>query len=317
MVTLILRRVGQAVPVLIAATIFAFLLLNALPGNVALAILGTNATPSSIAIVNKQLNLDQPLPERYWNWLWAALHGNLGNSFIDHSSVLGTVAARVPVSLELVVGALSVALLLAIPTALISVKWQGGIGDRIATVVTILGLSLPNFVVALVLILVFAVKLHLFPAIGWVPLTESIGGNLRSLTLPVLAISFVFFGTYARLLRADMLQQLETEEYVVLARAKGRGEWWVLLRHVLRNSAFSLIVVVGTNFGTLVGTTAIVETIFSLPGVGQLLVTSIYNRDAPIVQGIVLVLGIVVILVNLITDILHMSLDPRVRYGRS
>ena len=317
MAALILRRVGQAVPVLICATIFAFLLLNALPGNVAIAILGTNATPSSIATVNRQLNLDQPLPVRYWNWLWAALHGNLGNSFIDHSSVLTTVAARVPVSLELVVGALCVALLLAIPTALLSVKRHGGIADRIAMVITILGLSLPNFVVALVLILVFAVRLHLFPAIGWVPLTESIGGNLRSLTLPVLAISFVFFGTYARLLRADMLQQLETEEYVVLARAKGRGEWWILLRHVLRNSAFSLIVVVGTNFGTLVGTTAIVETIFSLPGVGQLLVTSIYNRDAPMVQGVVLVLGIVVILVNLATDLLHTTLDPRVRYGRS
>jgi peptide/nickel transport system permease protein len=313
----VLRRLGQTVPVLLGVSILAFLLLNALPGNVAIAVLGTNATPSSIKIVDQQLHLNRSLVDRYVDWLWAALHGNLGTSFISHASVLHSVAARVPVTLELVVGALLVALVLAIPTALVSVRWPGGILDRIFTLITILGLSVPNFIVALVLVLVAAVKFHLFPTSGFVPLSQSITGNLKSVALPVLSMSFIFFGTYARLLKADMAQQLDSEEYVLLAKAKGRGEWSILVRHVFKNSSFGLIVVAGTNFGQLVGTTVVLETIFALPGIGQLLITSIGNRDAPTVQGIVLILGIVVVLANLLSDIVYSSIDPRVRYGRA
>ena len=317
MAGLILRRLGQTVPVIIGASILSFLLLNLLPGNVAIAILGANATPSSIRVVENQLNLNHPLIERYFQWVWSALHGDLGTSFVTHESVLTTVFARVPVSLELVIGTLTVALVLAIPTALLSVKWRGRFLDRLGTLVTVFGLSVPNFVVALVLVLAFSVKIHLFPASGFVPISQSIGGNLQSVALPVFSMSFVFFGTYARLLRADMLQQLDSEEYVTLARAKGLGEWRILIRQVFKNSSFGLIVIAGTNFGQLVGTTVVIETIFALPGIGQLLITSIGNRDAPMVQGIVIILGIVVVLSNLVSDILYSTIDPRVHYGNS
>ncbi len=314
---LIIRRLGQTIPVLIGASILSFLLLNLLPGNVAMAILGANATPSSIKIVNSELNLNHPIVQRYLEWVWSALHGNLGTSFVTRESVVSTVFARVPVSFELVVGTLIVALVFAVPTALITTKWRGGIVDRVGTLVTVVGLSVPNFVLALVLVLAFSVKLHLFPASGFIPMSQSISGNLSSVALPIFAMSLVFFGTYARLLRSDMLQQLDSEEYVTLARAKGLSEWRILIRHVFKNSSFGLIVVAGTNFGQLVGTTVVIETIFALPGIGQLLITSIGNRDAPTVQGIVLILGIVVVFANLFSDLLYSSIDPRVHYGNA
>jgi peptide/nickel transport system permease protein len=308
-------RLLQAVPVLIGTSLIAFGLLNVLPGSTAIAILGADATEQSIATLNQQLGLDKPLAVRYLDWLGGALHGDLGSSFITQQSVLSTVAARVPVSLELVVGALLVAVVTAVPAALASVRWRNGPVDRAFGLLSVLGLSVPNFIVALVLILVLAVKLPVFPSTGFVPLSQSVSGNIDSMALPVISLSFVFFGTYTRLLRADMLQQFEGEDYVLFGRAKGAGETRILLRHVLKNASFNLIMVVGTNFGTLVGTTVIMEEIFGLPGVGQLMITSIFNRDAPVVQGVVLLLAVVVVLANLATDLLHQWLDPRTRHA--
>jgi peptide/nickel transport system permease protein len=315
MLWMIGRRLLQAVLVLIGASIIAFGLLNVLPGSTAIAILGADATPSSINIVNQQLGLNKPVGIRYLDWLGNAVHGNLGSSFITQQSVLSTVAARVPVSLELVIGALLVALVTAIPAALISVRWRHRLVDRAFALLSVLGLSVPNFIVALVLILVLAVKLPVFPSTGFIPLSESVTKNIETMVLPVLSLSFVFFGTYTRLLRADMLQQLEGEDYVLFGRSKGASETRILLRHVLKNASFNMIMVVGTNFGTLIGTTVIIEEIFGLPGVGQLMITSIFNRDAPIVQGVVLVLAVVVVLANLASDLLHEWLDPRTRYA--
>jgi peptide/nickel transport system permease protein len=315
MVWVIGRRLLQAVLVLIGASIIAFGLLNVLPGSTAIAILGADATQSSINIVNQQLGLNKPLGVRYLDWLGNAVHGNLGSSFITQQSVLSTVAARVPVSLELVIGALLVALVTAIPAALISVRWRHRLVDRAFALLSVLGLSVPNFIVALVLILVLAVKLPVFPSTGFIPLSQSVTGNIETMVLPVLSLSFVFFGTYTRLLRADMLQQLEGEDYVLFGRSKGASETRILLRHVLKNASFNMIMVVGTNLGTLIGTTVIIEEIFGLPGVGQLMITSIFNRDAPVVQGVVLVLAVVVVLANLASDLLHEWLDPRTRYA--
>lgn len=309
------RRLLQAIPVLIGASVIAFGLLNVLPGNTAIAILGADATPQSIATVNQQLGLNRPLGIRYLDWLGSALHGDLGTSFITQQSVTSTVAARVPVTLELVVGALLVALVTAVPAALLSVRFRRRAVDRGFAVLSVLGLSLPNFIVALVLVLVLAVKAAAFPSTGFVPLSRDVSGNFQTMLLPVLALSFVFFGTYTRLLRADMLQQLEGEDYVLFGRAKGLGETRILVRHVLKNASFNLIMVVGTNFGTLVGTTIIIEEIFGLPGIGQLMITSIFNRDAPVVQGVVLLLAVVVVLANLASDLLHEWLDPRTRYA--
>lgn len=309
------RRLLQAIPVLIGASLIAFGLLNVLPGSTAIAILGADATQQSIDTVNQQLGLNRPLGIRYLDWLGGALHGNLGTSFITQESVLGTVLARVPVSLELVVGALLVALVTAIPAALLSVRFRHGVVDRAFALLSVLGLSVPNFIVALVLILLLAVKAPVFPSTGFTPLSQNVTRNIETMVLPVLSLSFVFFGTYTRLLRADMIQQLEGEDYVLFGRAKGLGETRILVQHVLKNASFNLIMVVGTNLGALVGTTIIIEEIFGLPGVGQLMITSIFNRDAPVVQGIVLLLAVVVVVANLCSDLLHEWLDPRTRYA--
>jgi peptide/nickel transport system permease protein len=182
---------------------------------------------------------------------------------------------------------------------------------------SMIGLSVAPYVLALVLVLVFAVKLGWLPAIGFVHLNQSVSGNIKSLTLPALSIGFPVFCVYTRLLRADILDQMQGQDYIVTARAKGLGPWRVLLRHALRNALFGLVTLVGLNFGTLVGVTLIIEPIYSLPGIGSQLLESIGTRDVPIIEATVLVFGAVVVIANLLTDVVYAVLDPRIRYGRT
>ena len=182
-------------------------------------------------------------------------------------------------------------------------------------VVSTTGLSVANYVFALLLVLLFAVQLAWFPAIGYTPLSESVTGNLRSLALPAFAIAFPLFCFYTRFLRSDLVDQLQGEDYIMTARAKGIGPWQVLLRHAFRNSAFGLITIVGLNLSTLIGATVIIEQIFSLPGIGQMLLQAINTRDFVVVQACVIVFAIITVLANLLTDLLYAVLDPRIRYG--
>ena len=309
------RRFLQFIPVVFGVTFITFLLLNLLPGDTAVAILGTNANPQSIAALRSQLHLNDPLMLRYWHWFTSALSGNLDHSLITQQPVTTVLAQRVPVTLELLILAFVIALVFAVPVAVLAARRPKGVIDRASAAISMLGLSVPNFILGLLLILVFAQHFHFFPATGYSSLGAGIGKNLHSMILPSLTVSFVLFSTYTRMLRADMVQQLAHEEYVVTARAKGVRERRLLVRHVLRNSLFSLITVVGVNFGTLIGATVIVESIFALPGIGSLLVSSVYNRDVTVVQGVVVIVAVVVVVVNLLTDLLYAVLDPRVRYG--
>jgi peptide/nickel transport system permease protein len=196
-------------------------------------------------------------------------------------------------------------------------RWPNGIMDRVSLVISMVGLSVAPYVLALVLIYLFAVKLRWFPAIGYTPLSASPVENIRSLTLPAAAIGFPLFAIYTRLLRADIVEQMQREDYVVTARAKGVRPWRILLRHALPNSLFGLITLVALNLGALVGAVAIIEPIFSLPGVGDILIQSINDHDVPVVEGIVVVFAVVVVVGNLLADILYAALDPRIRYGRA
>jgi peptide/nickel transport system permease protein len=310
------RRVVLLIPILFGVTLLSFLLLNLLPGDTATAILGTNATHQELAQLQQQLGLNQSLVVRYAHWLGGALTGNLSHSLITQQSVASLLAQDAPVTLELLILGFLIALVLAIPVAMLGVHKPGGIADRITALVAMVGLSVPNFIVGLVLILVFAVRFRIFPATGFTPLSDGLVANLRTMILPALSLSFALFATYVRMLRADMHDQLATEDYVVTARAKGLSEWVILGRHVLRNSLFGLLTVVAVNFGTFMGATVIIESIFALPGIGQLLVMSIENRDVTVVQGVVVVMAVVVVAANLVADLLYAVLDPRVRYGR-
>jgi peptide/nickel transport system permease protein len=231
--------------------------------------------------------------------------------------VTEALGSRLAVSGELVGLAFIFSLGFAIPLAVIAARWPNRLIDRVSMLVSTTGLSIANYVFALVLVLVFAVKLAWLPAIGYTPLTESVGGNLRSMTLPAVAIAFPLFCFYTRFLRSDLVDQMQSEDYIMTARAKGIGPWQVLLRHAFRNSSFGLITIVGLNLSVLIGTTVIIEQIYSLPGVGQLLLQAINTRDFVVVQAVVIVFAVITVLANLATDVLYAVLDPRIRYGNN
>jgi peptide/nickel transport system permease protein len=309
------RRLLIAVPVLWGVSALTYIVMSVLPGNAAQQLLGVQATPAQVHQLELQLGLDKPAWVRYGDWLGGVLTGNLGRSLASGQPVTGIIGQRLPVTLELVLYALVLSVALAVPVALLAARRPGGLADRLSMAISMAGLSVANYVLALVLVIVLAVYLPIFPAIGFVPPAESIGANLRSLTLPALAIGLPLACFYTRLLRADIADQMQ-EDYVVTARAKGVGPWQVLVRHALRNSLFGLLTIVGLNLGTLIGATVIIEQIFSLPGIGQGFIQAIDNRDVPLIEAIVLVLATAVVLANLLTDILYAVLDPRIRYGQ-
>jgi peptide/nickel transport system permease protein len=309
------RRLLAAIPVLIGVTFLTFVVMSALPNNTAQAILGLNASPSAVAALNHTLGLDQPFWQRYWHWLANVLHGNLGTT-VNGSSVNSELATHLPVTLELLAYSLAVSLLLAIIAAVLAARRPNGVVDRLSLAVSMIGLSAAPYAFAFLLIVVFAVKLNWFPVIsgslGSTPLSF-----LKATTLPACAIGFPLFAVYTRLLRADLVEQMQREDYIVTAKAKGVPPWQVLIRHALRNSMFTLITVVGLNLGTLIGAVAIIETIFTVPGIGQDLLNGIQNHDVPLIEGIVLVFALMTVLGNLLADLMYAVLDPRIRYGSS
>jgi peptide/nickel transport system permease protein len=311
------RRLLAAIPVLWGVTFLTFVVMNLLPGDAAQELLGANATPAEVHQLQIKLHLNQPFGVRYGHWLGGLLHGDLGTSLASGQNVSAVLGQRLPVTAELLLYAFVASILLAVGLAILAARRPNGLADRLSMVVAMTGLSVAPYVLALILVYIFAVRLGWFPAIGYVPLTQDPGANLRSLTLPAAAIGFPLFSVYTRLLRADMVEQLQREDYVVTARAKGVPPWRILLRHALPNSLFGLITLVALNLGTLVGAVAIIEPIFSLPGVGAILIQSITNHDVPVVEGIVVVFAVVVVLANLLADVLYAVLDPRIRYERS
>ena len=314
---LIGKRLATAIPVLWGVTFLTFVVINRLPTDAAQQLLGVNATQQQIEELRQKLNLDEPLFSRYFSWLGDVLSGNLGRSFASDQTVTSILSERLPVTLELLAYALIVSLLFTVPVAVLAARRPNGIVDRLTMTISMLGLSMANYVLALILVYVFAVRLEWLPAIGYVNPSDGIWPFIKSLTLPAVSIGFPLFCFYTRLLRADILEQMQGEDYVVTAAAKGVGPWRVLMRHALPNSLFGLLTIVAVNIGTLVGVTVIIESIFALPGIGGALLEAINNRDILVVQGIVLVLATVVVVANLITDLLYVVLDPRIRYGRT
>jgi peptide/nickel transport system permease protein len=308
------RRLLSAIPVLIGVTFLTFSIMSALPNDTAQARLGLHASASAVAALNHTLGLDQPFWERYWHWLDNVLHGNLGTT-LEGQSVNHEIAIHVPTTLALLGYALVVSLLLAIIVATLAARRPNGIMDRLSLAVSMLGLSTAPYVFAFLLIILFAVKLTWFPVLSG-PVTGP-ASFFRNLTLPACALGFGLFAIYTRLLRADLVDQMQREDYIVTAKAKGVAPWRVLIRHALRNSMFTLITVVGLNLGGLIGGVAIIETVFEVQGIGNDLLTGISNHDVPLVEGITLVFALVTVLGNLLADLAYVVLDPRIRYGSS
>ena len=244
-VRLIGRRLLAAIPVLWGVTLLTFIVVQALPGSAAQQLLGPNATPEQVQQLEAQLGTDRSMIVRYLDWLGGVLTGDLGSSLSDGRAVTEVIGSALGVTAELVLLALVVSLALTVPIALLAARRPGGVVDRISMAVSMVGLSIANYVLALVLVWVFAVQLAVLPAIGFVPIGDGILDNLRSLVLPAIAIGFPLFCFYTRLLRADILEQMQGQDYVTTARAKGVGPWRVLTRHAFRNSLFGLLTIVG------------------------------------------------------------------------
>ncbi|HTR83060.1 MAG TPA: ABC transporter permease [Reyranella sp.] len=310
------RRLVYLLPVLLAVTLLTFLIASLLPGDLAVTILGDQATPEKVEALRAQMGLDLPLWERYLRWLWGVAHGDLGRSFRTGETVLAAVADRLPVSLELMVIAEGMGLLIAIPLAILCAVKSGGALDRFMTGLAFGKLSLPPYLVAILLIYLFAVELNLLPATGWVPFSEDPITNIRSFVLPGLTLAFAEWPVLMRVLRSDMIATLQ-EDYIAMAKAKGLKPARILLVHALKPSSLTLVTVTGINIGRLIGGTLIIETIFALPGIGRLLVGAIYARDFIILQGVVLFVAVGFVIVNFIVDMLYAVLDPRIRHGRA
>jgi len=312
----VVGKVLYLIPVLFAVTALSFMLLKLLPGDPAVNILGASATPEAVETLHRQLGLDKPLIEQYGTFVNNALHGDLGRSYQNNQPTVEALRQRLPVTLELLLMSQFLALVLAVPIAIRAATRPDGLLDRISTGVSFGFLALPPYIVGVVLVLLFAVQFHIFPATGYTPLTQNPFENVRSLILPSVTLALAEIATYLRLLRADMITTLQ-EDFIMMARAKGMSPRRILWRHALRPSSFSLVTVAGLNFGRLIGGTFIVEILFALPGIGELTVQSIFSTDYLVVQGTVLLVAVGYVLVNFLVDLLYVIIDPRVRHAAS
>ncbi|SQD96715.1 MULTISPECIES: ABC transporter permease [unclassified Parafrankia] len=312
MLLTVARRVGRSLLVVLLVTMGAVALLSLAPGSAASVILGENATPDAIAALNAKLGLDRPLWSQYTHWLGNAVTGDLGTSPVTNQPVLDAIVERLPVTLQLAAMALVFALLVAVLLAVVSASWPGTPIDRAITALSSVFLSVPAFIAGPVMIYFFALQAGWFPVTGWSRVSEGLGDNLRGAILPVLAISLTEIASFHRLLRTDLVGTLR-EDFIGAARAKGMSPSYVMSRHALRPSSFSLVTLVGINLGRLIGGTVIVESLFSLPGLGQLVVYSITARDIITVQGIVVFIAVVYVVINMLVDLSYGWLDPRVR----
>ncbi|MQA09856.1 MAG: ABC transporter permease subunit [Pseudonocardiaceae bacterium] len=283
-----------------------------MPGSPAATILGPTATPEQIAAVNAEYGFDDPLPVRYVEWLKGAVTGDLGNSLLTQREVLGDIAQRIPVTFQIAIMALLMALVVTIPLAVYGAANAGKRLDRALTAFSSGFMSLPSFVVAVVLVYLLAVEAGAFPVTGWVPITESLGDNLYHAFLPAVSLAVIEVGFFYRLLRGDLIATLQ-EDFVLTARAKGLSGRYVLFRHALRPSLFSLLTMAGLSFGRLLGGSVIVEAFFALPGLGQLAVNSVPFKDIPTIQGIVVFVAVVYVLVNTVVDLTYTLIDPRIQ----
>lgn len=312
MALILLRRLVQLVVVLLVVTFVSYWMINLLPGDPAMAILGFGGDAHALAQVRHQMGLDQPLLVRYVEWLGGLLHGDLGTSYITSIPVGQSLAQRLPVTVELLLLTQIVSLACTVPLAMASARRVGRIMDRTLTTISFGLLSTPAFVSGVLLILVFAVVWRILPATGYTQFTDDPLDNLRTLALPVVTLTLGHVAVYTRLLRSDLIATLQ-EDYILLARARGLSPRRIMWRHALRPSAISLITAIGLNLGAMIGGAVIIEQLFGLPGVGRLIVEAILSRDYLVVQGGVMLVAVGYVVVNFAVDLIYSGIDPRIR----
>jgi len=309
----IIRRLVATIPVMGVVAIFVFSLLYIAPGDPAAVIAGDLATSDDIARIHAKLGLDEPFLWRFGHWLWGVLHGDLGTSIFTNLPVTQLIAQRLEPTIALTLTTLLVTIAFAIPLGVIAAWKVGTWIDRLVMLIAVLGFSLPSFVLAYVLILVFSVELDLLPVQGYVSMREGFVPFIQHLILPSIALGLIYGALIARITRASMLEVL-SQDYIRTAQAKGLASSDVLIRHALKNAAVPIATVIGIGLALLISGVIVTETVFAIPGIGRLTVDAILRRDYPIIQGVILLFSAAYVLVNLAVDISYTLLDPRVRY---
>jgi peptide/nickel transport system permease protein len=309
----IASRLLRFVATFLIVTFLATLLVDLVPGSPALYMAGEGATPEVVDAVNQKYGFDEPIVVRYGHWLGDLVtKGELGESYVTREPVLDAIRARLPITLQLAVMSLALTLLIAIPTAMAAARRPGSRVDRAIGMLSSAMISIPAFALALLLAYVFALRLKWFPLFGWAPISEGLGQNLRGAVLPVLSMVSAQAVIIMRVLRADLIQTLQ-QDYIALARSKGLTTRAIRWTHALRPSSFSLLTLSGVALGAFMGGTVIVESIFLLPGIGQLIYQAIASKDLITIQGVVTFFAIAFLVINLVVDLLYGVLDPRSR----
>ncbi len=308
----ILKRVLSVIPVLIVVSVVIFLLVHLVPGDPAAAMLGDMASAEDIAALRAKMGLDRPLIEQYFVWIINMFRGDFGTSVANGEPVLSVVVSHLMPTVSLALYALLIAALIAIPLGMAAAQKKGTAIDHAVTVFSLAGVSLPSFLLGLFLMLLFSVRLRLFPVSGYTEMSEGLGQHLRSITLPAIALGFMNAALMMRMTRASMLEVLSSD-YIKMARAKGVKEKWILGKHAFKNALVTVITVFGQSIVHALAGAAVVESLFAIPGLGQLMVNSIGRRDYYVIQAIVMLIAVFNVLINMLIDILYGVVDPRVR----
>lgn len=309
----ILRRLLASIPVIFMVGVITFSILHIAPGDPAVLMAGEEATPEDVEKMRKALGFDRPFYVQFGVWVGNLLRGDLGTSIFSKHSIASLMAPRLQPTLSLGLIAIVLSGLIGVPMGVLAATYAGRFTDRACMIFAVLGFSVPVFWLGFIFIWVFAVEIRLFPAVGFVPISEGILPFLRSLTLPALANAIPFSALVARMTRSTMIEVLQ-EDYIRTARAKGLTGFVVTMRHALRNASIPIVTVIGLVFAALVSGAVVTETVFAIPGLGRLLVDGVVRRDYPIVQAMLMVTAVAYVFVNLIIDVFYAYLDPRIRY---
>ena len=309
----LIRRALAVIPVMVVVATVAFILIHLAPGDPASVIAGPYATPDDVGKLRHQLGLDESMPVQLVKWYGRLLRGDLGQSIFLRRPVLEAILDRVEPTLLLTSWATLIAILIGVPAGVVSARYHNTALDQSFMGLALIGLSIPNFLLGLLMILVFGVWLRWLPVAGYVPLESGFWLNLRSLLMPAVSLGLVQSALIARITRSSMLDVLR-EQYILAGRSKGLSERAVVYKHALKNAIIPTLTVIGITFAILIGGAVVIETVFNIPGLGRLIISAVLRRDYPVIQGVVLLIAVAYTLVNLAVDLAYLAIDPRIRY---
>src|SRR5437868_6199172 len=309
----VLRRIAATIPVMLIVAVLVFLMLRLTPGDPAAVIAGDNANAAQVAAIRTRLGLDQPILTQFVIWFGHILHGDFGESFFFKKAVAELIVSRLEPTLALSLATIVIAVAVAVPLGVLAAYKQGTLVDKIVMGFSVLGFSVPVFVIGYSLIYLFAIQLNWFPVQGYQRIADGFGGFLQRLILPSLTLSVIYIALIARMTRTSVLDVM-AEDYIRTARAKGQVELKVLFHHALRNAAVPIVTVIGLGVALLIGGVVVTESVFSIPGLGRLTVDAVLARDYPVIQAIILLFSFIYVLINLMVDLSYTLFDPRIRY---